>query len=56
LEAAGGTLLTDAWTEAMIEAGIDDKRNRSWAWNMRNQLKKKGLVYEGINGWSLNKG
>jgi AAA domain len=46
-------LTTDEWTELATEAGLGSKR-RAWAWDLRNGLTKKGLVYEGVNGWSPN--
>ena len=50
---AGRPLSSDEWTERATEAGLGSKR-RAWAWDMRNALQKKGLVYEGANGWSAN--
>ena len=46
-------LSTEEWTRAARDAGLGGKR-KAWAWDLRNGLKHKGLVYEGINGWSAN--
>ena len=48
---AGQPTSTDRWTELATEAGLSSKR-RAWAWDLRNVLLKKGLVYEGVNGWA----
>jgi hypothetical protein len=53
LARAGRPLSTDEWQEMAAEAGLGSKR-RAWAWDLRNALAKKGLVYEGVNGWSLS--
>jgi hypothetical protein len=53
LRRASRPLSSDEWTERGAEAGLGGKR-RAWAWDLRNALLKKGLVYEGINGWSPN--
>jgi AAA domain len=50
---AGRPLSTDEWTDRSTEAGLGGKR-RAWAWDLRHALLKKGLVYEGVNGWSPN--
>ena len=50
---AGRPLTTDEWTDQATEAGLSSKR-RAWAWDLRNALQKKGVVYEGVNGWSIN--
>ena len=50
---AGRPLSADEWTDQAAEAGLSTKR-RAWAWDLRNALQKKGLVYEGVNGWSPN--
>jgi hypothetical protein len=52
LAGAGRPLSTDEWQEMATEAGLGSKR-RAWAWDLRNALAKKGLVYEGVNGWSV---
>ena len=51
LKSAGKPLATDEWTDAARDAGLATKR-KAWAWDLRNSLKSKGLVYEGLNGWS----
>jgi hypothetical protein len=51
LVGAGRPLSTDEWAEMAAAAGLGSKR-RAWAWDLRNALSKKGLVYEGMNGWS----
>ena len=50
---AGRPLFTEEWTELASEAGLSTKR-RAWSWDLRNALLKKGMVYEGVNGWSIN--
>ena len=50
---AGRPLTSDEWTDKGTEAGLGGKR-RAWAWDLRIALLKKGLVYEGVNGWSPN--
>ena len=51
LQEAARPLSWDEWMEKGKEAGLDTKR-RAWAWDLRHELRKKGLVYEGSNGWS----
>jgi len=53
LVSARRPLSTDEWTDLATGAGLNTKR-RAWAWDLRNALQKKGLVYEGANGWSPN--
>jgi hypothetical protein len=48
---AGRPLTAEEWAELASEAGLGGKR-RAWSWDLRNALQKKGLVYEGVNGWS----
>ena len=50
---AGRSLTADEWTDQAAVAGLSTKR-RAWSWDLRNALLKKGLVYEGVNGWSPN--
>ena len=52
LESAGRPLSKTEWKERAEEAGLGSKR-KAWAWDLRNALRTKGLVYEGANGWSL---
>lgn len=51
LSAAKGPLTSEEWRERAVEAGLGSKR-KAWAWDLRHALHKKGLVYEGANGWS----
>ena len=53
LTSAGRPLSTDEWTRAAKDAGLEGKR-KAWAWDLRDTLRKKSLVYEGMNGWSPN--
>jgi AAA domain-containing protein len=53
LVSARRPLSSDEWTELATTAGLNTKR-RAWSWDLRNALLKKGLVYEGANGWSPN--
>ena len=50
---AARPLSTDEWTELATAAGLGSTR-RAWAWDLRNALLKKGLVYEGQNGWAIH--
>ena len=53
LVSARRPLSSDEWTELATTAGLNTKR-RAWSWDLRNALLKKGMVYEGVNGWSPN--
>jgi len=53
LVSARRPLSSDEWTELATKAGLNTKR-RAWSWDLRNVLLKKGMVYEGVNGWSPN--
>ena len=50
---AGRPLQAEEWADMAKEAGLGGNR-RAWAWDLRNALLKKCLVYEGVNGWSPN--
>jgi hypothetical protein len=50
---AGRPLTGEEWSDLATEAGLGSKR-RAWAWDLRNALHNKGLVYEGVNGWSIS--
>jgi RecA-family ATPase len=54
LVSAGRPLSSEEWNERAKEAGLSLSR-KATAWDLRNALKTKGLVYEGMNGWSYNK-
>lgn len=51
LQRAGTPLTAEEWAQKAMEAGLGSKR-RAWAWDLRTALQAKGLVYEGLNGWS----
>jgi hypothetical protein len=52
LQAANGNLPTEEWNEKAREAGLGLKR-RADLHDIRESLRRKGLVYEGPNGWSV---
>ena len=50
LARVGGPLLWDEWVDLAKEAGLIFQRKATY-WDLRTALQKKGLVYEGANGW-----
>jgi hypothetical protein len=52
LQASAGSLSTEEWNEKAREAGLGLKR-RAELYDLRESLRRKGLVYEGLNGWSV---
>jgi hypothetical protein len=52
LQATGGNLSTEEWNDRAREAGLGLKR-RADLHDIRESLRRKGLVYEGPNGWSV---
>src|SRR6478672_3661659 len=50
LARAGRPLSAEEWAELAEEAGLTFKRRATY-WDLRNALQKKGLIYEGVNGW-----
>jgi hypothetical protein len=50
LARAGRPLSAEEWAELADEAGLTFKRRATY-WDLRNALQKKGLIYEGVNGW-----
>ena len=50
LARAGRALSAEEWAELAEEAGLTFKRRATY-WDLRNALQKKGLIYEGVNGW-----
>ena len=52
LQAANGNLPTEEWNEKAREGGLGLKR-RADLHDIRESLRRKGLVYEGPNGWSI---
>jgi AAA domain len=52
LQGTGGNLSTEEWNDRAREAGLGLKR-RADLHDIRESLKRKGLVYEGLNGWSV---
>jgi hypothetical protein len=53
LQDAGQSLSLEDWNEKAREAGLGIRR-RTDLHDYRRRLLKKGLVYEGMNGWSVN--
>jgi hypothetical protein len=47
---AGRPLNTEEWVPFAQDAGLIFKRKATY-WDLRNALHKKGLIYEGANGW-----
>lgn len=52
LQATNGNLPTEEWNEKAREAGLGLKR-RADLHDIRESLRRKGLVYEGPSGWSV---
>jgi hypothetical protein len=52
VHAANGTLSTEDWNERARAAGLGLKR-RADLHDLRESLRRKGLVYEGPNGWGI---
>jgi hypothetical protein len=50
LARAGQPLVWDDWIEHAKGAGLVIQRRATY-WDLRTALQKKGLVYEGANGW-----
>ena len=50
LARAGGPLGWDEWIELAKDAELTFQRKATY-WDLRTALQKKGLVYEGANGW-----
>lgn len=50
LARVGRPLLWDEWVDLAKEAGLIFQRKATY-WDLRTALQKKGLVYEGANGW-----
>jgi hypothetical protein len=53
LQDAGEALKTEPWNEKAREAGLGLRRGAN-LFDYRRTLLKKGLIYEGVNGWSVN--
>jgi hypothetical protein len=47
-----GTLSVEDWNRQARAAGLGEKRKAD-LYDLRQALKEKGLVYEGMNGWSV---
>ena len=45
-------LSTEEWNDQARAAGLGLKR-RAELYDIRDSLRRKGLVYEGPNGWSV---
>ena len=52
VQAANGTLSTEEWNDRARAAGLGLKR-RADLHDLRESLRRKGLVYEGPNGWGI---
>ena len=52
LQATNGMLSTEEWNDQARAAGLGLKR-RAELYDIRDSLRRKGLVYEGPNGWSV---
>jgi hypothetical protein len=52
VQASAGNLSTEKWNEEAREAGLGIRR-RADLKDYRESLRRKGLVYEGLNGWSV---
>jgi len=50
LARAAGPLGWDEWIEVAKDAGLNFQRKATY-WDLRTALQKKGLIYEGANGW-----
>jgi hypothetical protein len=50
LTRSGLPLGWDEWVENAKDAGLTFQRKATY-WDLRTALQKKGLIYEGANGW-----